>query len=132
MGPNKWSLRLAIAKKKKKKRLETITLAQWSFANLAIPYRLVEELRLHTGNILDYLSYTTKICQLLQRYTLASDLLYDRKYRQLKSRHGFRCGTDVLHIHTIHLQSRVVRQTHPAPVRTNIMGTKEIPHQFLP
>ena len=100
-------------------KLETVTLAQWSVANLAILYRLVEGSKLHAGNILDYLSYTTKVCQLLQRYTLVSVLLYDREYRQLQARHGFRWGTDVPHFHTIHLQPRVVRQIHPDPVRVN-------------
>ena len=54
----------------RKPKLENVTLAQWSVANLAILYRLVGESKLHAGNILDYLSYTTKICQLVQRYTL--------------------------------------------------------------
>ena len=62
-------------------KLETVTLAQWSVANMAILYRLVEESKLHAGNILDYLSYTTEVCQLVQRYTLVSVLLYDREYR---------------------------------------------------
>ena len=100
-------------------KLEIVTLAQWFVANLAILYRLVEESKLHAGNILDYLSYTTKVCQLVQRYTLVSVLLYDREYRQLQARHGFRWGTNVPHFHTIHLQPRVVRQLHPDPVRVN-------------
>lgn len=96
----------------RKPKLENVTLSQWSVANLAILYRLVAESKLHAGNILDYLSYTTKICQLVQRYTLVSVLMYDREYRQLQARHSFRWGTDVPHFHTIHLQPRVSR---PAP-----------------
>ena len=69
-----------------KPKLENVSLAQWSVANLAILYRLVAESKLHGGNILDYLSYTTKICQLVQRFTLISVLLYDREYRQLQAR----------------------------------------------
>lgn len=96
----------------KKPKLESITLAQWSVANLAILYKLVEDGKLHSGNILDYLSYTTKICQLVQRYSLVSVLLYDKEYRQLQSRHDFRWGTDVPHFQTVHLVARVPK---PSP-----------------
>ena len=67
----------------RKPKLENVTLAQWSVANLAILYKLVAESKLHAGNLLDYLSYTTKICQLVQRFTLISVLMYDREYRPL-------------------------------------------------
>ena len=103
----------------RKPKLENVTLAQWSVANLAILYKLVSESKLHAGNILDYLSYTTKVCQLVQRYTLISVLLYDREYRQLQARHEFRWGTDVPHLHTMHLQTRTSRPAQPAPGRAN-------------
>ena len=103
----------------RKPKLENVTLAQWSVANLAILYKLVSESKLHAGNILDYLSYTTKVCQLVQRYTLISVLLYDREYRQLQARQEFRWGTDVPHLHTMHLQTRTSRPAQPAPRRAN-------------
>ena len=105
-------------------KLENVTLAQWSVANLAILYKLVAESKLHAGNILDYLSYTTKICQLVQRFTLISVLLYDREYRQLQARHGFRWGTDVPHFHSIHLQPRLVRQS-PVAQQKGVTGTQK-------
>lgn len=104
----------------RKPKLENVTLAQWSVANLAILYKLVGESKLHAGNILDYLSYTTKVCQLVQRYTLVSVLMYDREYRQLQARHGFRWGTDVPHFHTIHLQPR---PTHPSQPSARSSGS---------
>ena len=110
----------------RKPKLENVTLAQWSVANLAILYKLVAESKLHAGNILDYLSYTTKVCQLVQRYTLISVLLYDRQYRQLQARHGFRWGTDVPHFHTIHLQPRTARPTNPAPHKANTAPHKSV------
>ena len=64
-------------------KLEAISLAQWSVANLAILYKLFGEGRLDLTGILDYLSYTTKICQLVQRFNLISVLVYDREYRKL-------------------------------------------------
>lgn len=94
----------------KKPKLENITLAQWCVANNAILYKLVGESKLNACNILDYLSYTTKICQLVQRYSLVSVLLYDREYRRLQSEHNFRWGTDIPHLQSVHLQPRIARQ----------------------
>ena len=69
----------------KKPRLENLTLCQWSVANLAILYKLVGENKLQGSALMDYLSYTTKIYQLVQRYSLVSVLLYDREYRKLQA-----------------------------------------------
>ena len=85
----------------KKPKLETVSLSQWTIANLAILYKLHGESRLTGEGMLDYLSYTTKICQLVQRYNLVSVLLYDREYRKLQCAHDFRWGTDVPHLHSI-------------------------------
>ena len=56
----------------RKPKLEAVTLAQWSIANLGILYKLLEEGKLDSKSILAYLSYTTKICQLVQRFNLVS------------------------------------------------------------
>ena len=93
----------------KKPKLEQISLSQWSVANLAILYKLVEEGKINSANILDYLSYTTKICQLVQRYSLASILHYDKEYRQMQAKHNFRWGTDIPHFQTVHLIPRAPR-----------------------
>ena len=85
----------------KKPRLENITLCQWSVANLAILYKLVGENKLQGPSLMDYLSYTTKIYQLVQRYSLVSVLLYDREYRKLQASLKFRWGTDVQHLSNI-------------------------------
>lgn len=101
------SQRLVLKSGPQKPRLESVTLAQWSVANLAILYKLLGDARLNAGNILDYLSYTTKICQLVQKYSLVSVLLYDREYRKLQATHNFRWGTDIPHLQTVHLQPRI-------------------------
>ena len=93
----------------KKPKLENVTLAQWCVANNAILYRLVSESKLHLHNMLDYISYGTKICELVQRFTLLSVLLYDRNYRQLQAQNGFRWGTDVPHLQNVHLIPRMPR-----------------------
>lgn len=90
----------------KKPRLESLTLSQWSVANLAILYKLVNDNKLSGAALMDYLSYSTKVYQLVQRFSLVSVLLYDREYRKLQSSMGFRWGTDVQHLHTLFLQAR--------------------------
>ena len=86
--------------------LENLTLSQWSVANMAILYKLLGEGKLNGPPLLDYLSHTTKIYQLVQRYSLLSVLQYDRECRKLRSTTGFRRGTDVQHIHKLHLIPR--------------------------
>ena len=77
----------------KKPRLESLTLSQWSVANLGILYKLANEGKLGGPSLMDYLSYTTKVYQLVQKYSLVSVLLYDREYRKLQGALGFRWGT---------------------------------------
>ena len=62
---------------------------------------------------MDYLSYTTEICQLLQWYSLVSVLLYDREYRKLQCHHNFRWGTDVPNMHSVYLQPRIPHPNQP-------------------
>ena len=93
----------------KKPKLENVSLAQWTIANLAIMYKLHGEAKLNGDGILDYLSInekllTTKVCQLVQRYILVSVLLYNREYRKLQCAHEFRWGIDVQHLHSVYLQ----------------------------
>ena len=97
---------LVIKSGSKKPKLESLTLSQWSIANLAILYRLVNEGKLVGPSLMDYLSYTTKVYQLVQRFSLGSVLLYDREYRKLQGSMHYRWGTDVQHLHTLFLQPR--------------------------
>ena len=97
---------LVIKSGSKKPRLESLTLSQWSIANLAILYQLVNDGKLAGPSLMDYLSYTTKVYQLVQRFSLPLTLLYDREYRKLHSSMNFHWGTDVQHLHTLFLQPR--------------------------
>ena len=97
---------LVIKSGPKKPKLESLTLSQWSIANLAILYKLVNEGKLVGPSLMDYLSYTTKVYQLVQRFSLVSVLLYDREYRKLQGSMSYRWGTDVQHLHTLFLQPR--------------------------
>ena len=94
-----------------KPKLESLTLSQWSIANLTILYTLVGEGKLECNSILDYLSYTTKIYQLTQRYENVWVYFYDREYRKLQACHEFRWGTDIPHLHTMQLTPRIARST---------------------
>ena len=97
--------RIVMKSGQKKPCLENLTLSQWS-ANPSILYKLVGDNKLSGTFLMDYLSYTTKVYELVQRFNLVSVLLYDREYRKLQSSMGFRWGTDVLHLHTLFLQPR--------------------------
>ena len=74
----------------RKPKLSSVTLPQWSVANLAIMSRLTEDGKLIGEAVTDYLSYTTRIYLMLQRYDITSVFLYDREYRRLQARNGFR------------------------------------------
>ena len=56
---------------------------------------------------MDYLSYTAKTLQLVQRYEVASVWEHDRDYRKLQAQHGFRWGTDVSHLYLVHLRPKI-------------------------
>ncbi|CAC5408595.1 unnamed protein product [Mytilus coruscus] len=89
-----------------KPKLESLNVSQWSMANLAILYKLLEEGRLAQNNILDYLSYATRTYQLFLSHDVTSVFFYDRGYRRLQYLHKFRWGTDVPHIQTVFLKSK--------------------------
>ena len=114
----------------KKPKLESLSLSQWSIANMAILYKLVGDGKLEGPALMDYLSYTTKVYQLVQKYSLASVLLYDREYRKLQGSMGFRWGTDVQHLHTLYLQPRDKPLT--AGGTTNIPQKKRPSHTSAP
>lgn len=55
-----------------KPNLKNISIAQWVVAELAIFYKLQGESWLVGDGVLDYQSCTTKICQLVRRYSIES------------------------------------------------------------
>jgi hypothetical protein len=109
-----------------KPKLESINQNQWSIANLAILYKLLEEGVLAHGSMLDYLSYTTRVHQLLISHDQGSVFLYDREYRKLQHAHKFRWGTDISHIQMVFLKPRVPRQPQQTAKRPtyNAGGTQ--------
>lgn len=89
-----------------KPKLESLSICQWSTANLAIMNKLLQGGTLSHHSLLDYLSYTTRIYQLLSAHDTRSVFLYDREYRKLQSLHKFRWGTDIPHLQMVHLKAR--------------------------
>jgi hypothetical protein len=89
-----------------KPKLESVTLNQWSMANLAILYKLLEDGHLAQDHTMDYLSYTTRVHQLLISHDQGSVFQYDREYRRLQNVHKFRWGTDIPHILTVFLKPK--------------------------
>ena len=112
--------KLVIKSGPKKPRLESLTLSRWSMANLSILYKLVNEGKLLGPRLMDYLSYTTKVYQLVQRFSLI--LLYDREYRKLQATMNFRWGTNVQHLHTLFLQPRPNSGTQGNPTNVQKKG----------
>lgn len=49
--------------------------------------------------------HNQEVCQLVQCYILVSVLNYDKEYRKFQSAHEFRCGTDVPHLQSVHLDT---------------------------
>ena len=96
----------------RKPRLEAVSLSQWSIANVAILHKLMLEGASMT-TVTDYLSHTTRIYQLVAKFSLQSVLLYDRAYRKSQAQHQFRWGTELAHLQLCFLQAR------PLQPRTN-------------
>ena len=70
-------------------------MTQWSTANPAILDTLVSDGTLNKTGLLDYLSHTARIYQLLDRYVPPGVYAYDREYRNQKALYQFCWGTDV-------------------------------------
>ncbi len=85
----------------KKPRLAVVTVEEWCLANTRIMEMVVER---NPAVFKDYLEYTMKVCELLKCYEKVSVLQYDREYRHMQARFGFRWGTDMPHLHTLHLR----------------------------
>ena len=97
----------------KKVKLENVTPMQWSAANMRILIELIRKGTMKDGDIFDYIAYTVKTSELAGTYLWQSILLFDRAYRQVQAQHGFRWGSDSLHLDAIHLKVRNQPQINP-------------------
>ena len=125
---------------KGKPKLESIAISTWIAANAKIMDRLITLDRLKTNDdILDHLSYTVKIGELIETFTWVSVLQYDNEYRKRQFEYGFRWGSDSQHLHSRFLKQRGLAASqnrgYQAGARTNTnrrnsTKTGEICNQF--
>ena len=91
----------------KKPNLESVTVEQFSIANIRIFYELLTSGRLPTAaDIRDYLSYSVKVLELARKYTWESVLKYDDEYRVLQHTYGYPWSKDQSHLHEVVLIPR--------------------------
>jgi hypothetical protein len=90
----------------KRLKIESVSPTMWTAANSRILSELLKNGKLATDHIGYYLAYTVKVCDLAQRYTWQSVLLYDREYRRLQATFGFPWGSDTQHLNTVHLRPK--------------------------
>lgn len=86
-----------------KPKLESLKLCQWSKANLSIMFKFLSSGELPHDQILDYLSYTARILDLIFACEMVSVFYFFRQYRQLQL---FRSGTDVPHLQSVYLRPK--------------------------
>ena len=91
---------------KKPKSFTDVSPAQYLAANSRILATLLESGRLGFSQILDYLAYTAKIGEFATRFTWASVLQFDKRYREDQAAFGFRWGSDSQHLATLVLKER--------------------------
>lgn len=98
-----------------KPKLESLSVTQWSMANLSILQKLMFTGELSNDHVADYLSYTMRVYHLFSSCEMVSVLFYDREYRRLQKQHQFRWGTDVPHLHSVFLRPKFFQNHLPRP-----------------
>ena len=93
----------------KKPKLTSVSIDQYSVANIKIFYELLTSNRLPTlHDIQDYLSYAVKIFEMSRKYTWESVLKYDDEFRVLQHMYSFPWSYDQHHLHEVMLVPRYV------------------------
>ena len=93
----------------RKPRLSSVSIPEWSVANLAILSRLQDDGNLEGNGVLGYLSYTIRVYQLCQRHDAVFVYLCDREYGKLQPQLLFPWGTDVTHLQAMWLKEQDTR-----------------------
>ena len=92
----------------KRPKLEDVTVAQWGIANTRIMDKLFHaDGIVNTIGLRQYMAYTCKVFELLQKYDRVKVLQYDRRYRMLQATHLFPWGTDLPHLDSMHLTQEI-------------------------
>ncbi|CAC5389298.1 unnamed protein product [Mytilus coruscus] len=107
-----------------KPKLESISLCQWSSANLSIMYKLLSSGDLSQTQLLYYLSYTARVYNLVATCDMVSVFFFDREYRRLQKQHKFRWSTDVPHLHSIYLRPKSYSKPQTTSAKPQAAGTR--------
>lgn len=91
---------------RKKTPLSQVTLEQWGFASLGIFNELVRTGELSSLEIKGYINYTQSIFRLAANHIWHSVLLYDKEYRDLQAKEGFKWGEPQKDLRDFHLVPR--------------------------
>ena len=113
-----------------KPKLEQVKPLQWVAAHFRIMIELMDNGRLPPRDILEYVAYTLKICDLAENHLWGSVLLYDRAYRKLQEQYRFKWGSDSPHLATAHLRVRPPTSQPQSRSSTKIDSAKQ--HQKRP
>lgn len=110
--------KIVIRAAKGKPKLENISLSIWVATNSRTMHELMirGKLSTNTSDIADYLAYTVKFARLLETHTFASTIAYDNEYGKLRSKYGFRWGSNLQHLHTRFL---IKHRSQPPPTNTS-------------
>ena len=98
---------LVIKGSTRRPKLEHIAIEDWCIANTRIMDSLLSSGSLNTVGLHDYNAYTVKVCVMFRVFERTSVLQYDREYRHLQARNGFRWGVDVPHLFQVQLVRKV-------------------------
>jgi len=79
----------------KKPQLASITFPQWSAANFRIMHTLIKDGDLSsTSDVINYISYSTKVSELAKIYPIPRVVHYDDLYRRMQFASGCKWGTE--------------------------------------
>ena len=92
-------------------KLESVTAAQWTVANMRIMAEIVRDDSPRNPNVnYEYMAHTAKIGELATRFTWTSVIAYDDAYRQCQHENGFKWGSDAPHTCIVLLREPQHRQ----------------------
>ncbi|CAG2200147.1 unnamed protein product [Mytilus edulis] len=112
---------------RKKTPLSHVTLEQWGFASLGILTELIRTDELSPLETKGYLSYTQSIFRLVANHIWHSVLLYDKEYRDLQAKEGFKWGDPQKDLRDFHL----VPKNNSLTMRTLSAMNKSSPSENL-
>ncbi len=104
--------RIVLKSGPKRPRPESLSPQQWFSANCRAIAEMIEN-QASTVDLLSYITYLVKTCDLADRFDWPSIMLYDAEYRELQARQGFPWGADMPHCQKVYLREKPRSDTAP-------------------